>query len=103
MPGNQSRDKGQRRELEAAQILGARKISRMRQAGPDLQYGERFVEVKARANGFKQLYGWLQDDAQILMLKADRAGWLICMPVEVFMDLQEEAAEIGPEGGMRYG
>lgn len=102
MPGNQSRDKGARRELEAAQILGARKISRMRQKGPDLQYGDRFVEVKAQATGWKRLHQWLSGDASILMLKADRHDWLICMPVHVFLDLQDEARAEG-DGGMRYG
>lgn len=101
MPGNQSRDKGARRELEAAEILGARKISRMRQAGPDLLYGERYVEVKAQANGWKRLHTWLDGDASILMLKADREDWLIAMPVDVFLDLLDEAAS--SQEAMRYG
>jgi len=90
MPGNKSRDKGARRELEAAKLLGARKISGMYQDGPDLMYGERYVEVKAKKQGWKMLHRWLDDDASILMLKADHQPWLICMTVDTFLDIRDE-------------
>jgi hypothetical protein len=76
--GKSSRDKGNRRELEIAKLLGAEKVSGMYRAGPDLQMPDgRWVEVKARADGFRELYKWLDDDASILCLKADRKGWLV--------------------------
>lgn len=46
---------------------------------------ERF-EVKARADGFKLLYRWI-DDSYGLFLHADRKEWLVVMRVEDFADL----------------
>ena len=103
MPGRKSRDKGARRELEAAALLDATKISGMYQEGPDLMYGERFIEVKAKKDGWKMLHRWLADDASILMLKTDREPWLICMPIETFLDLQEEAKAAANRSPQQYG
>ena len=89
MPGKKSRDKGGYREREAAKLLGAEKVSRMYQPGPDLLWRGRGVEVKARADGFKELHKWLKD-AQLLMLKSDRKPWLIVIPYDEFRDLLEE-------------
>ena len=44
------------------------------------------VEVKARHDGFKQLYGWL-DGADALALKADRRPWLLVLPLDRAMEL----------------
>lgn len=55
-------------------------------------YGMGF-EVKARKNGFKTLYDWLEDEREqpdALALKADRKQWLICMTLEQFQKLMEE-------------
>ena len=94
MSGKPSRDKGARRELEGARLIGATKISRMYGPGPDLKLPDgRFVEVKALANGWKKLHRWLSDDAQILMLKADRQPWLVTMTLETYLDLIDEAKE----------
>jgi len=103
MPGSKSRDKGARRELEAAKALGASKISRMRQKGPDLLYGDRYVEVKALKDGWKLIYKWLSNDASLLMLKADRKPWLITMSIDEFHDLQEEAYGNGWRAGRSNG
>ncbi len=85
--GKASRSKGNRRELEIAKLLGATKVSRMYLPGPDLQMPDgRWVEVKARADGFKQLHKWLDDDASILCLKADRKGWLVVQHLEDWLD-----------------
>jgi len=85
--GKASRSKGNRRELEIAKLLGATKISYMYNPGPDLQMPDgRYVEVKARAEGFKTLYKWLDDDASILALKADRKGWLIVQHLEDWLE-----------------
>lgn len=40
-------------------------------------------EVKVRAAGFKQLYGWLDDGRKdFLMVKADRMPWLMVLPMD---------------------
>jgi len=104
MSGSKSRDKGARRELEAAKALGASKISRMRQKGPDLLYGDRYVEVKAKADGWKLIYKWLaKDDVHLLMLRADYKPWLIAMSIDEFHDLQEEAYGNGWRAGRSNG
>jgi len=92
VPGKPSRDKGSRREREAAKLLGAIKVSSMYRPGPDLDWNGRDVEVKAQANGWIKLHKWLSG-AQILMLKADRKEWLVVMEIGTFQDLIEEAQE----------
>lgn len=45
-------------------------------------------EVKARADGFKQLYAWLEkDDADYLALKADHKDVLFVLPERVMREL----------------
>lgn len=87
--GKMSRDKGARREREVADLMGARKVSRMYQAGPDLLWRDRWVEVKARKDGFRQFYKWLQDDATIVAHRGDRQPWLVTMTLDDFLDLTE--------------
>jgi Holliday junction resolvase len=53
----------------------------------------RVVEVKARANGFRQLYAWLAD-RDILIIKADRREPLVVLPLKL-------AAEIAARAGAR--
>lgn len=89
-----SRRKGARGEREAAEALGATKISRAYQPGEDLDWRGRAVEVKRRADGFKSLYKWL-DDAGLVMMRADRKDWLVAMRVEELLDLMEEARRLG--------
>jgi hypothetical protein len=92
--GKPSRDKGARRELEIAELLGARKISGFRRPGPDLVMPDgRYVEVKSRKNGWVQLHKWLEDDASILCLKADRKGWLVVQRLEDWLDHEEDTDE----------
>ena len=86
-----SRDKGNRRELEFAALIGGKRVPLSGMGhekaadefsgdviGPD---GKRW-EVKARADGFKQLYAWLQGKGG-LALKADGKPWLIVTRLEV--------------------
>lgn len=88
--GKASRDKGARRERELAALLpGAQKISGYMRPGPDLLWRGRMIEVKARSDGFKQLYGWLAD-AQLLAVKADRRPWLIVLEIDELLDLLDE-------------
>jgi Holliday junction resolvase len=41
---------------------------------------DRRVEVKARANGFRELYRWL-DGADLLVIRADRCKPLVVLPL----------------------
>ena len=91
MSGTHSRDKGAGGEREVAAIMGARKISRMYQPGPDLQMADgRWVEVKRRKTGFKTLYKWLDDDASIIAMRADRKDWLVAMTLDTLLDMLSE-------------
>jgi hypothetical protein len=87
--GNKSRRKGMRIERAIAdrlQLAGiaAVKVSRTGYRGPDLSVPllgiDRTVEVKARCNGFRELYGWLQN-ADILIVHADRHEPLVVLPI----------------------
>jgi len=83
MPGSHSRSKGAKGERELAAILGATKVSGMYVTGPDLVMPDgRYVEVKRQRDGWKRIYRWLDDDASILALRADRRGWLIVQHLE---------------------
>jgi Holliday junction resolvase len=44
------------------------------------------IEVKRRQNGFKQIYGWLGDGADILAIRADRKEWLIVVPLRELIE-----------------
>ena len=93
--GKASRDKGDRNERLAATVLpGAVKVSRAYQAGIDLIWRHRKVEVKVRAAGFKLLYRWLSN-AQLLLIRADRSDWLVVMRVSDLLSLMEDARNPG--------
>lgn len=51
------------------------------------------AECKVRADGFKQIYGWMADYIDVLTLRADRKPRLVVMREEVFFSL------IGGENG----
>lgn len=85
--GKPSREKGARAERELVKLLpGARKVSRAWDAGHDLEWMERTVEVKRRADAFKRDYQWLED-VQILAKRSDGRPWLITMELETLLDL----------------
>lgn len=51
------------------------------------------VEVKARKDGFKELYRWIQDEREkpdMLALKADRKPWLVVITLDEYMRLQSD-------------
>jgi hypothetical protein len=90
--GKASRAKGARRELELAKLLGGVKIPLSGAAGGNFSHDVVLpdgttIEVKARADGFKQIYQWLAGGADLLALKADRQPWLIVMTLERFQEL----------------
>jgi Holliday junction resolvase len=47
---------------------------------------DRRVEVKARANGFRQLYDWL-NGADFLIVKADRLEPLVVLPLKLAAEI----------------
>lgn len=77
--GKKSRNKGARGEREVVRImqehgLAAEKVSGMYRPGADIScpvLGEDWdIEVKWRAEGFKQIYGWISG-RRALVLRAD--------------------------------
>lgn len=54
----------------------------------DLRLGPWTVECKRRADGFKELYSWLaHDDADLLVLRADRQPLLVVLPETTWLQL----------------
>jgi len=45
------------------------------------------AECKHRANGFKQIYGWMDDHVDILTIRADRQPRLVVMHEATFFEL----------------
>ena len=72
--GSRSRRTGNREEHNlAAQLPGAKKISRNGYTGPDVEWRGRHIEAKYRTDGFTTLYRWLRD-VQILDFLDSDAG-----------------------------
>jgi hypothetical protein len=79
-----------------AKLLGAKKVSRAYQAGHDLklQLGDDRmlrIECKARADGFRELYSWLQG-RDLLVLKADRKEPLVVLPMSLAGEIAKRTA-----------
>ena len=100
MSGLRSRDKGARTERAIARLLQAQgiaatKISGMYKPGADICVPllgvDRPVEVKCRATGFAQLYGWL-DGRDILILKADRQEPLVVLRLSLATEIAKGTA-----------
>ncbi len=51
---------------------------------------DRKVEVKHHANGFRQLYGWLEG-VDFLIVKADRSEPLVVMPLRMAIEIATAA------------
>jgi hypothetical protein len=94
--GKSQRDKGARREREFAELIGGHRtpLSGAVEGYPNDVIGLGMEwEVKARKDGFKELYKWIEDTREnpdALALKADRKQWLVCMTLEKFMELKGE-------------
>jgi Holliday junction resolvase len=102
--GRASRDKGNRRERAIVKFLqdrgfAAERVPLSGSAGgsylgdltvPVLNV-DRVVEVKARANGFRQLYAWLVD-RDILIVQADRSEPLVVLPLRLAAEIAAKAA-----------
>jgi Holliday junction resolvase len=100
MSGRRSRDKGNRTEraivrLLQAQGIASTKISGMYTPGADISMpllgSDRAVEVKYRADGFRQLYDWLhQRDA--LIVKSDRQAPLVVVQLSLAAEIAKRAS-----------
>ncbi len=99
MSGGRSRDKGARTERAIARMLqanglAAAKVSRAYQPGHDivlpLAGRDLCMEVKARADGFHDLYGWL-DSRDVLIVKADRQEPLVILRMSLVAEIAEGA------------
>jgi hypothetical protein len=56
---------------------------------------DRRVEVKARANGFRRLYDWL-DGADLLIVRADRSEPLVVLPLRFAIEIATAAEHNKP-------
>jgi Holliday junction resolvase len=101
MSGRRSRDKGARTERAIAKALQANgftavKVSRAYQLGHDIVLPmigrDLCVEVKARADGFRELYGWL-DDRDVLIVKADRREPLVVVRISLAAGIAKTATD----------
>lgn len=106
--GRSSRDKGNRVERHLVKLLqergfAAERIPLSGAAGGsyvgDLTVPvlgvDRVVEVKARRDGFRELYGWLEA-RDVLILKADRREPLVVLPLRL-------AADVAAKAGSHHG
>lgn len=96
MSGRRAKNKGYRTERVFAELVGGERVimsGALKHLGYELagdvegRYGEKW-EIKARADGFKQLYGWLDqsDGVDLLALKADRKPYLVVMTLDTFLE-----------------
>jgi hypothetical protein len=90
--GLKSRRKGARNELALAHALGGKRVPLSGAAGGefagDVLWRGLRIEAKVRADGFRQLYGWLVGN-DALAVRADGQGWLMVVPLERFLELVE--------------
>jgi hypothetical protein len=94
--GKRSRDKGIREERVIRKIFNDAgiKCRRVPLSGAcegfkgDLiaEYGGDTVQIesKVRANGFRQVYGWLEGN-DLLVIKADRKEHLVVLPLKAYL------------------
>ncbi|MHA4218125.1 hypothetical protein [Bacillus cereus] len=94
--GKSQRDKGMRREREFASLMGGTRLplsGAMDGYSNDVKGLNHEWEVKARKEGFKTLYTWLEDEceqADALAIKAERKPWLVVMPLDTFLKMVKE-------------
>ncbi|PMQ02383.1 MAG: hypothetical protein CBR30_01705 [Dictyoglomus sp. NZ13-RE01] len=91
--GKKSKRKGYRIEYELVKKLNERGINakRIPLSGGSWLKGDILIdnficEVKARANGFREIYKWLEDK-DFLFIKADRKDYLVVMSLDKFINL----------------
>jgi hypothetical protein len=100
MSGRRSRDKGARTEramvrLLQAQGIAATKISGIYKPGADISMSllgsDKAVEVKARADSFRQLYDWLHN-RDVLIVKSDHREPLVVVRLSLGAEIVKAAA-----------
>jgi Holliday junction resolvase len=102
--GRASRQKGNRTERAIVRVLQARGFAAERvplsgaargRFGGDISlplFGiDRRVEVKCRADGFRELYRWLGDDVELLVVHADRREPLVVLRTKFAAEIAEIA------------
>ena len=107
--GRASREKGNRTERAIVRLFQERGFAAERvplsgaargRFGGDVSVPvlgiDRRVEVKCRANGFRELYKWL-DGADLLIVRADRRELLVVIPLNLAVEIAT-AAERTKEG-----
>lgn len=102
--GRSQRDKGARAEREFARLIGGEKVPLSgavggRFAGDVVGLGMTW-EVKRRANGFRELYKWLEGK-DALAVRADRREWLVVIPLERFLELIGREDEVSDSDRIR--
>jgi Holliday junction resolvase len=99
MSGRRSRDKGARVERAIVHALKAGGFAAERvpmsgaaggrYSGP-LMGRDLCLEAKARADGFRELYGWL-DQRDVLIVKADRQEALVVVRLSLAVEISQVA------------
>lgn len=88
--GNAQRNKGLRSEREFSKLINGERIPLSGAAGGsfkgDVKGMGLLFECKVRKDGFKQIYGWLED-VDALALKANRREWLVVVPLSKFKEI----------------
>lgn len=89
--GKRPRRKGTDAEREFARLVGGRRVPLSGSIGGDFAGDVEWPgvgrgEVKRRAQGFKQLYDWLEG-RDFLALRADRKEWLVVLTLDKLLDL----------------
>lgn len=102
--GRSQRDKGARAEREFARLIGGERVPLSGAAGGSytgdvVGMGLKW-EVKRRADGFRELYKWL-NGKDALAVRADRREWLVVMPLERFLELIGRENEVSDSDRIR--
>lgn len=101
--GKKSRDKGARTERHLVNYLQSEGFAAERvplsgasggrfkgDVSVPLQGADRRLEVKCRADGFRELYGWLADN-YALVIKADRKETLVVLRLRDGIEIAKHA------------
>lgn len=93
--GKFSRDKGARNERKLVNIIQSHGIEAVRVplSGAatgfkgDIKMGQWTIEAKLRAEGFKQIYDWIDGDCDFLVIGRDRSPPLAVLDLRDLLDI----------------
>jgi hypothetical protein len=91
MSGRRSRDNGARIERAIAEVRRASAYQPVHDIVLSLGDRDLCVEVKARADGFRELYSWL-DGRDVLIVKADHKEPLVVLRMSLAAEIAERGA-----------